>query len=321
MRLGDRVNSVAKPGHRCRRAADRHARWLVERVARVLLALAVLTPGASRSEPMPMRVFHAPDGSPLAVFAGAISRSVFLLGVDTGSPVSQAFVTTGMKLSDDPALEFVSEPWMVDSPRFLGDSRERAVMRLWVGKRERTMEVAVMRTEHPRPGARVILGVEFLQNTIFRMDFGRSVLEMDADVSNIATPVWSAPLVLEKGRYLLETPRGGRRIVDTGFHVADLASFAPLQRLRTTRADALRAHPGPHGRVICAPDSDEDGVADESLRMFRHRVTCGFEIDPDNIPSLPVLGIRSAIEGRWSLTFTPTTDDTGERRVRMDIGR
>lgn len=285
-------------------------------LAAVLSLFATISLAAST----PMRVLYSPDGTPLAVFALGKSKAHFLFGVDTGAPVSLVYVDAKGGLADDPTLHFVDEPWTIDEARFLGDSRERARVRVEVGNVTRIVEAAVMRVSPLPPGARIILGTDFLQDTSFRMDFRGGAFEMH-DLSPTDAPTWSALLRPEKGRLLLETPGGARFMVDTGFHVADLGGFTHLHELQAARGDALRAHPGTHGRVICATDRDDEGVRDESLTPFRHRVTCGFEIDPANYPSLPVLGVRSAMETRWTLSFTPVTEPGGARRIRLDIVR
>jgi hypothetical protein len=287
-------------------------------VKRTLAALMWLWASWSLAASTPMRVLRYPDGVPVAAYALGQSRAPFLFGVDTGAPVSVAYVEARTALADDPALHFVGEPWTVEQAGFLGDSRERARVRLQVGNHTRVVEVALRRVAPLPAGARIVLGTDILQDTAFRMDFRRGVFEMH-ELSQTDAPTWRSLLVPEKGRLLLEAPLGGRHLVDTGFHVADIARFTHLDDLRATRGNALRAHPGPHGRVICATNRDDEDVQDESLRPFRHRVTCGFEIDPANHPSLPVLGIRSAMEEGWILSFVPTTAADGARRIRLDV--
>lgn len=252
----------------------------------------------------PIAVVQHPSGWPLAIIAVAKSKGPLVLNFDTGARLNLLFLSAGESFQ---ALTDVSIPGAlqkVAAPEFLGDTLERVDVELVLAGARYSVPVAVVRLPGKRIGPRVTLGIAFFLGRAITLDFSSlslSISNIDEATHGDKGAANSRSVSWKDGRFSVDVG-GTDYVLDTGVLHADILQFSALADMLARPPLETIVLPGPLGEVICTLPR-VGGPRAGLISSEPYVSTCAFLRDSSHVPKFSVVGLRSLIEKKSTVTI------------------
>lgn len=269
----------------------------------VVLLFALSASLWSRADSLPLKVVSAPDATPLLVLTGfpTLDGDIAVFEIDSGAPISLLYEPT----SAPNVSKSVRARTTASESLFSGDPLIRAEVSFRMLGKTQNIKFAEMKAAANIPGFWGLLGLNWLTEKSYSLDFGAYTISENADSGKLDAGIF-IPIIYTR---LDKTPRlvmaicddsCGDAAFDTGVAFTDLLHIEP-ESIRAGRPVVNLM--GVQGVFHCLQPKKgaKAKIADGTVLSDLYESTC-FVADAD-LPYYPrkIFGIRSLIESHNKL--------------------